>query len=75
MFIEELFFSLIEQSFLIEEAIEGGVCIFEGVLLHEELVVLSSFVSVGEDFESFSDIVELGFGSFAMLFVFVGVPL
>lgn len=60
--IEELFLLLVQNAFLVEEPIEGGVGIFKGVLPHEKLVVLGPLVPVGEDLESFSDFVELGLG-------------
>ena len=60
--IEELFLVLVQDAFLIEEPIEGGVGVFKGVLPHEKLVVLGPFVPIGEDLESLSDFVELGLG-------------
>jgi hypothetical protein len=72
--IEEILLLFVHDAFLIEEPLEGRVGIFQRILSHENIIVLSSFVSVGKDLESFSNFMELSLGRFPMLFVFVRMP-
>ena len=72
--VKELLFVFIFDSMLIEEFLKGRVGIFKGVLIVQEFIVVSPFVSVREDLKSLSDIMKLSFSGLSVFFVFVRMP-
>lgn len=74
VFIEKLFFFLIDQSMFIEEFLESRVGIFKGILLIQQFIIVSPFVPIRKNLVSLSYLLELGLSSFSMFFVFVRMP-
>ena len=74
MLIEEFHLLFIFYSMFIEEVLEGRIGFFKGTMLVQELIIVGSFVPVGQNLKSFGNLLKLDLGRFPMLSVFVWMP-
>jgi hypothetical protein len=72
--VEELLLLLVDQSVLVEEALEGRVSVLQRVLLAQEFIVVGTLVPVREHLEGLRNLMKLGLCTLSVLLVFVGVP-